>query len=859
MNYFIPFIYGTAAFYAYKLFPATTIILSLFLITLWLFYNNTAKDTQQKINPKNKIIKFKIIQGLLIIIIALSGFFYANARHITETPTEEIAGETLLIKGALDSEPIYRDRFVAYSQIVNITNAFHENGSPVSIKKLRLTTDYPLEVNRLYSIKVRMRHYYMNPGSFQIMPSGRAIEITDHGDLDVSSFHKARQEARARLNNYIKNNFSEESAPFIMAIVTGERRAFPKEIRDAFSSTGLAHILSISGAHFGLLFTILFALFRLMIKTLPYALLARLTLYLTPSQIAAVLCIPFMAGYLTISDMSVPSVRAFIMINLFLIGLLIGRKGFWLNTLLFAAAVIILMHPNAIAEISFQLSFMAVLCIGLAIEQKSRRTVEQKHKKTEIRAEDQKLDNGTAAQQSNRAAERLEQFKRFKLLPIALLLYCSTALKISIAAAIGTAMLVAYYFNYFSVISPITNLIITPFIGFIILPLALMASFVFLASNIFPFQSLIDEAASFAISAIIYIAEWEFVDIEILAFPLILLVMFYLGILIYLITEQKSGRSEAFLKDNLFHNLTSAIPSFRAKGLLLSATIAVMPIVLYTGIKFFEPAGISITFLDVGQGNSAVVELPDKKVLVIDTGRSGFQTANFLRYRGIKKIDALVLSHGSLDHTGGLNRILNDFNVREIWDNSRLIYSDGLPNDIVHRRLERGDTAEGSGYRITVLHPYYGFYTMFSGSDENNDSLVIRIDGIKNSFLFTGDIEQEAQEDLWHLGRHLKSNVIKVPHHGSRTSASEIFFSAVSPEIAVISAGRKNRHGHPHDEMLQLLEGARVLRTDIDGAIGIREMKDRSLIVRTWNEFRIAEAKSLCDELANLQKLFLSW
>jgi competence protein ComEC len=837
MSYFIPFIYGTAAFYAYKFFPAITIIISLLFIALWLFYGNTAKDTQQKINP-NKIIKFKIIQGLLIIIIALSGFFYANARHITETPTEEIAGETLLIKGALDSEPIYRDRFVTYSQIVNITNASHENGSPVSIKKLRLTTDYPLEVNRLYSIKVRMRHYYMNPGSFQIMPSGRAIEITDHGDVDVSSFHKARQEARARLNNYIKNNFSEESAPFIMAIVTGERRAFPKEIRDAFSSTGLAHILSISGAHFGLLFAILFALFRLMIKTLPYALLARLTLYLTPSQIAAVLCIPFMAGYLTISDMSVPSVRAFIMINLFLIGLLIGRKGFWLNTLLFAAVVIILMHPNAIVDISFQLSFIAVLCIGMAVEQ-----------------------------QSNRAAERLEQFKRFKLLPIALLLYCSTALKISIAATIGTAMLVAYYFNYFSVISPITNLIITPFIGFIILPLALMASFVFLASNIFPFQSLIDAAASFAISAIMYIAEWEFVDIEIPAFPLILLVMFYLGILVYLITEQKSrrteeqksGRSEVFLKDNLFHNLTSALPSFRAKGLLLSATIAVMPIVLYTGIKIFEPKRMSITFLDVRQGNSAVVELPDKKVLVIDTGRSGFQTANFLRYRGLKKIDALVLSHGSLDHAGGLNRILNDFNVREIWDNSRLIYSDGLLNGIVHRRLERGDTTGGRGYRITVLHPYDGFYTMFSGSDENNDSLVIRIDGIINSFLFTGDIEQEAQEDLWHLGGHLKSNVIKVPHHGSRTSASEIFFNEVSPDIAVISAGRKNRHGHPHNEMLQLLEGAKVLRTDIDGAIGIREMKDGSLIVRTWNEFRIAEAKSLRDELANLQKLFLSW
>jgi competence protein ComEC len=812
MIYFIPFIYGTAAFYAHKLFPATAIILSLFLITLWLFYSNIAKETPQKIASKNKIIS-----GLLIVIIALSGFFYANARHTQETPTEETAGETLLIKGVLDSEPIYRDRFVTYSQIVNITNAFHENGSPVSIKKLRLTTDYPLEVNRLYSIKVRMRHYYMNPGSFQIMPSGRAIEITDHGNVDVSSFHKARQEARARLNNYIKNNFSEESAPFIMAIVTGERRAFPKEIRDAFSSTGLAHILSISGAHFGLLFTILFALFRLMIKTLPYSLLSRLALYFTPSQITALLCIPFMAGYLVISDMSVPSVRAFIMINLFLIGLLIGRKGFWLNTLLFAAVVIILMHPNAIAEISFQLSFIAVLCIGMAVEQ-----------------------------QSSRAAERLEQLKQFKLLPIALLRYCSTALKISIAATIGTAMLVAYYFNYFSVISPVTNLIITPFIGFIILPLALMASFVFLASNIFPFQSLIDEAASFAISAIMYIAEWEFVDIEIPSFPLIVLIMFYSGLLIYIAIKLKADAHPKFK----YHKL----------NLFAAACVAILPAIIYLAVSLTTARGIHITFLDVGQGDSAVVELPDKKVLVVDTGINGFQTANFLRYRGIKKIDALVLSHGSSDHVGGLDKILNDFNVREVWDNSRLIYPEGLLSDrIIHRRLQRGDTAEGSGYRITILHPYDGFYTMFSGSDENNDSLVIRIDGIKNSFLFTGDIEQEAQEDLWHLGGHLKTNVIKVPHHGSRTSASEIFFNEVSPDIAVISAGRKNRYGHPHDEMLQLLEGIRVLRTDTDGAIGIREMRDGSMRIKTWNDFRIIKAKNLRDELMNLKKLFYVW
>jgi competence protein ComEC len=833
MIYFISFIYGTTAFYAYKFFPAITIIISLLLIALWLSYSNTAKEMLQKIALTNKIIS-----GLLIIITALSGFFYANARYTSETPIEEIAGETLLIKGIPASEAASRSSSGTFSQIIKIKEAFDENMSPLTVKRLRLITDNILQTDRLYFIKVRMHHYHLNPGSFKGMPSGHAIEITDAGDADVSSIHNVRQKLRAKLNNYIKNNFSEESAPFIMSIVTGERHMLPKETRDAFSSTGLAHILSISGAHFGLLFTILFASFRLIIKTLPYTMLSRLTIYLTPSQIAAALCAPFMVGYLIISDMSVPSVRAFIMINLFLIGLLIGRKGFWLNAILLAAVVIILMHPNAIAEISFQLSFMAVLCIGMAVGREIESSADgaESNKKSLQKVTD-------FLGQSK--AERLEQPKWFKLSSIAVLQFCTSALKISIAATIGTAPLIAYYFNYFSTVSLATNLIITPFIGFVILPPAMIASFIFLASGVFPFQSLIDAATSFAISAITHIAKWEFVDIEIPSFPIISLIMFYLGILIYIATKLK----------------TDAQPKseYRKFNFFAAACVMILPAIVYSVVSLTTARGIHITFLDVGQGNSAVVKLPDKKTLVIDTGINGFQTANFLKYRGIKKIDALVLSHGSRDHAAGLFKILNDFNVLEVWDNSRLIYPEGLLDGIVHRRLKRGDTAKGSGYRITILHPYDGFYTMFSGSDENNDSLVIRIDGTKNSFLFTGDIEEEAREDLSYLGEYLKGNVLKVPHHGSRTSTSEIFLSEVSPEIAVISVGRKNMYGHPHDETIELLKGVKIYRTDMDGAIGIKEQSDGGLEVKTWKEFQLAEAKTIGDELMNFKKLFCVW
>ena len=176
------------------------------------------------------------------------------------------------------------------------------------------------------------------------------------------------EDARARLNRYVTENFSADSGALVSAITTGQRGNMSDGLKDAFNSTGLAHVLSISGTHFGIFSVLLFGLFRLVIKFLPYSLLQRITLYVTPSQGAAVLCLPFMLAYLALSGWSIPAVRSFIMISLFLIGLLIGRKRFWLNSLLFAAFVIVLWNPEALFSLSFQLSFLAVLFIGFSID-----------------------------------------------------------------------------------------------------------------------------------------------------------------------------------------------------------------------------------------------------------------------------------------------------------------------------------------------------------------------------------------------------------------------------------------------------------------------------------------------------------
>lgn len=293
-------------------------------------------------------------------------------------------------------------------------------------------------------------------------------------------------------------------------------------------------------------------------------------------------------------------------------------------------------------------------------------------------------------------------------------------------------------------------------------------------------------------------------------------------------------------------------------------SLALVPVIIFTFSACLARHRLSVTFLDVGQGDGAVIELPDRRTLIMDTGNSGFQVGEFLRYRGIDEIEAIMLSHGHHDHTGGLEYLINTFKVHSIWDNNRLIFKTGILKKVGHRGLQRGDVLHGGGYAINVFHPYEGFYSgganrSEENSEENNDSLVLRVQGTAASFLFTGDVEKEGEEDTAHTGPALKSTVLKVAHHGSRTSSSEVFINDVSPEIAVISCGRKNRFGFPHDQTLLTLANCLVYRTDRDGAVGIREGDNGRVQVKTWKDFQITEAKGISDEWRNINRLFWVW
>ncbi len=267
--------------------------------------------------------------------------------------------------------------------------------------------------------------------------------------------------------------------------------------------------------------------------------------------------------------------------------------------------------------------------------------------------------------------------------------------------------------------------------------------------------------------------------------------------------------------------------------------------------KIFTPPErlLEVTFLDVGQGDSIFVQFPHGGNMLVDGGSAykDYDTgerviAPFLRKKRIGRIDLMVLSHPHLDHSGGLLHVIKNFPVGLVLDSGQkhdsYTYKKFLETvkerNIPYRIGRHGQIVRG--YReteIDILHPREHLIEG-TNSDLNNNSLVLKLTHKKVSFLFSGDVEEEAESGLLRLGPILQSTVLKISHQGSITSSGEKFLEAVKPEAAVISVNRKNRFRHPHPLILERLErlGIKVYRTDKEGAIIMRTAGERVNIER---------------------------
>ncbi|MEW6587032.1 MAG: DNA internalization-related competence protein ComEC/Rec2 [Nitrospirota bacterium] len=769
MHSFLSFLAGVILFPAFPFFPAITT-----LATLSILLYLSAKR------------KYLAVPALFLGI--LSSFWRTDP--VVEIPWSK---DPYVVKGMFSSNPV-RTGSETLRQVFRVEEATNQESGYMAAwmtgKEIEIVSEEEFQPYAEYGIAIRMfkNRERRNPGEYtEAHPAAYLLGVYSQGEVK-KPFLAGIEEFRHRINAYLENRFGGDEGAFLSSITTGEQASISRDLRNDFNRTGLTHILSISGSHFGLFSVFLFTLFRVLIGLLPYSVLQRLTIFLTPSQAAAALCFPFVLAYLGISGASVPAVRSCIMISFFLLGLIIGRKNSWLASLLFAAFFLVAWNHDVLFSLSFQLSFIAVLFIGFSL----------------------KTGNEDNERKKSRAFEN--------------------TLRVTAAASIGTAPLVAYSFHYFSVISPATNLLVGPLIGFVIIPLAVFSAFLFPITGDFLFAPVLAPATDLALSLVKLFSRISFADVPVPAFPPALVLFFYAGFLLFLLCNRK-------------------------KYLLI---LPFIPFFIYAIAAGKGSDVLRVTFLDVGQGDSAVIEMPDDKTFVVDTGRTGREASSYLTFRGKRVIDALLLSHIHPDHTGGLKHISERFEIREIWHNGRMT----LPGEfdrIKKRMLERGDRIEGKGYNMLVLHPYREFYSSGRNgySDANNDSLVLKIT-YRHSFLFPGDIEEEAEQDVAHLGQWLRSDVIKIPHHGSKSSAYAPFMQAVSPEKAVVSAEKNNPFGHPHPEMLDCLRYIDVYRTDTDGAIKMEESGGK-LTVRTFWDYQFEKLPDTRGELRNLRLLFETW
>ena len=242
----------------------------------------------------------------------------------------------------------------------------------------------------------------------------------------------------------------------------------------------------------------------------------------------------------------------------------------------------------------------------------------------------------------------------------------------------------------------------------------------------------------------------------------------------------------------------------------------------------FRPQPLTVHFIDVGQGDAALVVTPQRQTLLIDTGglRGDYDTGSrivlpYLRYLGIRSLDMLLLSHGHHDHAGGAAAVAKNIPIR------RLILPQEQPSADIQALLkntkaqliyaESGTNYSLGNTAIQIISAPVGR----ADSDANESSLIVRVVSADGSIVFTGDATET--EELLAAGQIQPGQVLKVSHHGSNASSSMPFLAAVSPQLAVISVGAANSYGHPGSETLQRLAtcGAQVRRTDQDGALKI--------------------------------------
>jgi competence protein ComEC len=489
-----------------------------------------------------------------------------------------------------------------------------------------------------------------------------------------------------------------------------------------------------------------------------------------PRRLCGILVLPTVALLVAATGFRLPTIRAALMGAVVTGAVVFQRRDHVVNNLGFAALAILMASPLNLFQAGFQLSFLAVLGILLVCNHLS-----------------------TYSKGWTGWSHRL-----------------ATALGASVGAFAFTAPLIAYHHGLISPVAILANLLAVPLAAFCLWTGTTM---VLLAPLARPVASVLALANLGALDFILRLAEAAS-DFPLACFehlyPSIFTVSgIYLGMLV-MMTPREAFRGWCRVR--------------RHQAILLLACFVVWAEVL-TG---WGP--LQVHFLSTGQGDSTLIQFPRGGCLLVDGGgrRPEGAVQTYLKRRRIGRLDLVMVTHPEADHIGEIPELVREVPVglfidagvsgdtKAFRELQKALFESGCP----HVSVTRGQQIEGiPGVRLSILHP--GTPSDRDSGGTNDQSIVLEIGYGKIVLLLTGDIGREVEEEITRLYPDSECTVLKVPHHGSNTSTSDLLLHEWQPEIAVIEVGKENAYGHPHPQVLARLarHGVPVFRTDRDGSI----------------------------------------